>query len=89
MLTTHKHSDRHLPVEGGAFMAARDIGHVRWFKARKRWYIDLFYNSKRHHIYSYQGVSFKQKDYAEDVLTLIRGEIATGTFDIRKYKKGL
>jgi integrase len=70
-------------------MAARDIGHVRWFKPRKRWYIDLYHEGKRHHIYSYQGVSFKQKDYAEDVLTLIRGEIATGTFDIRKYKKGL
>jgi integrase len=45
-------------------------------------------DGKRHHIYSYQGVSFKQKDYAEDVLTLIRGEISSKTFDIRKYKKG-
>ena len=68
-------------------MAARDIGHVRWYKSRKRWYIDLFFDGRRHHIYSYQGVAFKQKDYAEDVLTLIRGEIAARTFDIRKYKK--
>jgi integrase len=88
MLTTPPHNDRHLQVEGGAFMAARQIGHVRWFRSRRRWYIDLYYNGKRHHIYSYQGVTFKQKDYAEDVLTLIRGEIATKTFDIRKYKKG-
>jgi integrase len=89
MLTDTTHSDRHLEIERGCFMAARDIGHVRWFKPRKRWYIDLHYDGRRHHIYSFQGVSFKQKDYAEDVLTLIRGEIATGTFDIRKYKKGL
>lgn len=69
-------------------MAAREIGHVRWYESRKRYYIDLHIGGKRHHIYSYQGVTFKQKDYAEDVLTLIRGEIATKTFDIRKYKKG-
>lgn len=67
---------------------ARQVGHVRWFKKRKRYYIDLFQNGVRHHIYSYQGVSFKQRDYAEDVLTLIQGEISSGTFDIRKYKKG-
>jgi integrase len=69
-------------------MASRNIGHVRWLKRRKRWYLDLFLDGKRHHIYSYQGVSFKQRDYAEDVLTLIRGEISSKTFDIRKYKKG-
>jgi integrase len=89
MLTTPEHNDRHLQVEGGAFMAARDIGHVRWYESRKRYYIDLHINGRRHHIYSFQGVTFKQKDYAEDVLTLIRGEIATKTFDLRKYKKGL
>jgi len=77
------------PCERGwGFMAARNIGAVRWSAPRQRWYIDLVLDGKRHRIYSYQRVSFKQKDYAEDVLTLIRGEISNRTFDIRKYKKG-
>jgi len=69
-------------------MAARNIGSVRWSAQRNRWYIDLSWEGKRHRIYSYQRVAFKQKDYAEDVLTIIRSEIASRTFDIRKYKKG-
>lgn len=69
-------------------MAARNIGHVRWSGQRKRWYIDLPWEGKRYRIYSYQRVTFKQQDYAEDVLTIIRSEIASRSFDIRKYKKG-
>lgn len=69
-------------------MAARNIGAVRWSGPRNRWYIDLPWEGRRHRIYSYQRVSFKQKDYAEGVLTLMQGEIANRMFDIRKYKKG-
>ena len=69
-------------------MAARNIGAVRWSGPRNRWYIDLPWEGSRHRIYSYQRVTFKQQDYAEDVLTIIRSEIASRSFDIRKYKKG-
>ena len=68
-LTTSKNHVRPPIDTGGSFFMGRDVGHVRWMKSRKRFYIDLWHEGKRHHIYSFQGVSFKQRDYAGDVLT--------------------
>jgi len=63
-------------------------GKIRWNNKCNRFYVDLSFQGKRHHIYKYLGyVPCTDMHIAERLLNDIRSEIDKGIFNPERYKK--
>ena len=63
-------------------------GSIRYNRRCDRFFVDIYWQGKRHHIYKYLGrMPCQTKDMANVLLRDIRSEIDKGIFNPERYKK--
>jgi hypothetical protein len=76
-----------LELKGGVFIMSNK-GKIRYNPKCDRFFVDLYWQGKRHHIYKYMGrMPCQTEAMAAVLLRDIRSEIDKGIFNPDRYKK--
>jgi integrase len=87
MLQKADYNNIPVDIEGGIFIMSNK-GKIRYNPKCDRFFVDLYWQGKRHHIYKYMGrMPCQTEDMAAVLLRDIRSEIDKGIFNPERYKK--